>query len=132
MMVAPAARAGAVSLYSIVQMNMDCLRVFPTDRPWTRHKISPFAPNHNIRVTTAEPHLGVGELSLPVGDHHRTLKAEGLLEPVEGGKRILVEYRRAFTKTQPRGKSSRELKGTFGIQLAPRVRWQLSHSYKGP
>jgi hypothetical protein len=37
-----------------------------------------------------------------------------------------------FTETQPRGKSSRELKDTLGIQLAPRVRWQLSHSYEGP
>src|SRR5215471_6331214 len=76
-------------------MDVDGLRVFSPDGGRAGDKVRPLAADHDIAVSAAELHLGMAELSLLVGDNHRTFKAEGLLEPVEGGKRVFVANRRA-------------------------------------
>src|SRR5437773_427113 len=79
----------AMGVDAVGEMDMDRLGVLAAERGRARDIVDPFGADHDVAV--AEAHLGVAEIPLLVGDHHRAFEAEGLLQPVERGKRILVE-----------------------------------------
>src|SRR6516165_1604405 len=83
-------------------MDMDGLCVLAADRGGACGKVRPLTADHDVVLAVAESHLRVGEFPLMIGDHHGTLEAESLLQPVQGRKRVFVENRRtegrAFVK----------------------------------
>jgi hypothetical protein len=80
-----------MSIETIVEMDVDHLRVLAADGGGTCNKIGPFAAHHDEPI--AEFHLRVTQIAARVGDYHRTLEAESLFQPIEGSEWMLVEHR---------------------------------------
>ncbi|MNT47062.1 hypothetical protein D3C72_1837480 [compost metagenome] len=77
----------------VPQVHMHRLCVLAADRRRAGGKVSPLAADHQVAVV--EAHFRVHQLVLLVADHHDPLEAEGALQPVQRGQRVLVEDGRA-------------------------------------
>jgi hypothetical protein len=88
------ARPLAMRVKPVHQMDVNGLCVLTLERYRARDEICPLTADHDVSVAGSEFHLSVPESSRGVRYHHRTFKAEGTFEPVEGGEGISVEDRR--------------------------------------
>jgi hypothetical protein len=71
-------------------MDMDRLGVLAADRRRAGDEVGPFGAD--IDETVTEPHLGMAELPILIGDDHSALEAESVLQPVEGSPGVLIEH----------------------------------------